>query len=154
MKKFFVIALSLLAFAAVASAQPRALGVRFGGAGYANFGYGAEISYQQGLGNSFAEVDLGWSSIGFNGSLLYDLIFASIDNANFYIGPGVNFGMYSTDGGNSAAFNLGVLGQLGAEYQFGTIPLNISLDWRPAFYVVPSTHFAPYGVALSLRYRF
>lgn len=154
MKKILVIALSVLAFAAVASAQPRALGVRFGGAGVHGFGYGAELSYQQGLGNNFAEVDLGWSNAGINGSVLFDMIFANFDNFNCYVGPGVNLGMYAGKDDTVAAFNLGVLGQLGIEYQFGTIPFNISLDWRPAFYVIPATHFAPYGVAMSFRYRF
>jgi hypothetical protein len=52
MKKILVIALSLLALGAVASAQPRALGIRGG--------YGAELSYQHGLGSNFLEADLGF----------------------------------------------------------------------------------------------
>lgn len=153
MKKILSIVLALCAFAAVASAQPRALGVRLGGAGVSGFGYGAEISYQQGTGAaSFLEADLGWSSVGINGSAIWDVVFASVDNFNFYVGPGVNAGLYGNNEG--AAFSLGVLGQLGAEYQFGTIPFNISLDWRPTFFVLPSTTFSPFGVALSLRYRF
>lgn len=153
MKKIIAIALSVLAFAAVVSAQPRALGVRFGGAGVNGFGYGAELSYQHTGGPGFLEVDLGWSSVGINGTLAWDCIFASVDNFNFYIGPGVNAGLYDA-GDKSTAFNLGVVGQLGAEYQFGTIPFNISLDWRPAFYVLPGTHFSPFGAALAFRYRF
>ena len=41
MKKTLIIIASLLAFAVVASAQPRAIGVRAG--------YGAELSYQHNL---------------------------------------------------------------------------------------------------------
>lgn len=152
MKKIFTIALSVLAFAAVASAQPRALGLRFGGAGVNGFGYGAELSYQHIGGPGFIEVDLGWSNIGINGTAAWDCIFATADNFNFYVGPGVNAGFY--DLGGDINFNLGVAGQLGVEYQIGSIPLNISFDWRPTFYVIPSTHFSPFGAALSFRYRF
>ena len=57
MKKFIVVVLSVLAFAAVASAQPRALGIRAG--------YGGEISYQHGGGAGFLEADLGfWAYVG------------------------------------------------------------------------------------------
>ena len=44
MKKFFAVMVAALAFAAVASAQPKAVGVRVGN--------GAEVSYQHYLGGS------------------------------------------------------------------------------------------------------
>ena len=51
MKKFFAVMVAALAFAAVASAQPKAVGVRVGN--------GAEVSYQHYLGGSnFIEADL------------------------------------------------------------------------------------------------
>jgi len=153
MKKIIAIAVALFAFVAVASAQPRALGVRFGSASYAA-GYGAELSYQHGLGTTnFLELDLGWSSVGINGTASWDYIIADFGGGfDFYAGPGVNLGMYNTADGTQ--FALGALAQVGFEYQFGTIPFNISLDWRPTFYVVPSTYFSATGVALAFRYRF
>ena len=156
MKKLLAIAVALTAFVAVAAAQPRALGVRFGSASYAA-GYGAELSYQHGLGTTnFIEVDLGWSSVGggcINGTASWDYIIAEFGGGfNFYAGPGVNLGTYGTPDG--AKFAIGALAQVGLEYQFGTIPFNVSLDWRPTFYVVPSNFFSPSGVALSFRYRF
>ena len=62
----------------------------------------------------------------------------------------------ATMGGVGGAIGrlVGALAQVGLEYQFGTIPFNVSLDWRPTFYLVPETRFSPSGVALSLRYRF
>ena len=74
MKKTLIIIASLLAFAVVASAQPRAIGVRAG--------YGAELSYQHNLGSeNFLEVDLGWSfsSAGyFNVAAAYDFSVAPV----------------------------------------------------------------------------
>ena len=153
MKKILVLALSALIFAAAASAQPRALGLRFGGAGYSGFAYGAEISYQHFCGPGFVEADFGWSSVGINGTAIWDWMALEARHVNLYIGPGVNVGLYET-GDNSTTLCLGAVGQIGVEYQFGTLPLNVSLDWRPGFYLLPSTRFSPYGVALGVRYRF
>lgn len=126
MKKIFAIALSVLAFAAVASAQPRAIGIRAG--------WDAELSYQHSLGNNFAEFDLGLA--GFNNIVVtgvYDFVFASADNFNFYAGPGAQVGMYkyAKDGVDGTHLGVGLGGQVGAEYQFGGIPFIISVDWRP-----------------------
>ena len=51
MKKIIAIAVAILCFAAVASAQPKALGIRAT--------YGAELSYQHNSGPGFWEFDLG-----------------------------------------------------------------------------------------------
>ena len=149
MKKLLAIAVALTAFVAVAAAQPRALGVRFGSPSF-NPGFGAELSYQHGLGTTnFIEFDLGWSTAGINGTASWDYILAEFGGGfDFYAGPGANLGLVGD------YFFVGALAQVGLEYQFGTIPFNVSLDWRPTFYLVPETRFSPSGVALSLRYRF
>ena len=52
MKKIILIAAMICGFAVAASAQPKALGLRFG--------YGAELSYQHNVaGANFIEADLG-----------------------------------------------------------------------------------------------
>ena len=150
MKKIIVIALSLVAFAAVASAQPRALGIRAT--------YGAELSYQHTLGGSnFAEFDLGWAgNSGFNLAGIYDFVIGGSDNFNFYAGPGARFGMYNWhDEANNASMkaSLAIAGQLGVEYQFGGIPFNISLDWQPSWDFL-GTGFGWSSFALGFRYRF
>ncbi len=149
MKKLLAIAVALTAFVAVAAAQPRALGVRFGSPSFLP-GFGAELSYQHGLGTTnFIEFDLGWSTAGINGTASWDYVIAEFGGGfDFYAGPGANLGLVGD------YFFVGALAQVGLEYQFGTIPFNVSLDWRPTFYLVPETRFSPSGVALSLRYRF
>lgn len=140
MKKILAIAISLLAFAAVASAQPRTLGIRAG--------YGAELSYQHTLGGeNFLEVNAGWSAndIAFTG--IYDFVIANEGNFNFYVGPGARVGIVGEN------LLLGVAGQLGVEYNFD-IPLTLSLDWIPVFRLVPETKFGWQSIALGIRYRF
>ena len=143
MKKFFAILVGVLAFAAVASAQPRALGIRAG--------YGGELSYQHSLGSNFLEADLGFFvGNGMHVSLAYDFVFASANIFNFYIGPGAQIGAYN--GENGMSFNAGLLAQLGVEAEIPSVPLNLSLDWRPTIVSIGGPYWA--GVALGLRYRF
>ena len=148
MKKLIAILVGVLAFAAVASAQPRALGVRAG--------YGGELSYQHSLGSNFAEFDLGFlAGNGIYATGIYDFILGSAGICNFYAGPGVQLGFYSYKDvdGNVMKFNAAVVGQIGVEFEIPSIPLNISLDWRPAYYFVHGG-FGWNGFALGLRYRF
>lgn len=144
MKKAILIVAAILSFAVVASAQPRAIGVRAG--------YGAELSYQHSLGNNFAEIDLGWYTGGLSLTGIYDFVFASAGDLNFYGGPGVQAYLYSSQG--YSYFNAAIAGQIGMEYNFASIPLQLSLDWRPAFYFLHGTAFGWQGFGLGIRYRF
>ena len=121
MKKLLVVLSLVFGISAAAVAQPRAIGARF-----AN---GGEISYQHGLGSNFLEADLGWwgGTVGISG--VYDFVIASpqwtAGTWNVYAGPGAN--VYIGDGFTS----IGVCGQVGIEYTFGSVPLQLSLDVRP-----------------------
>ena len=144
MKKILTILIAVLAFVTVASAQPRALGVRAG--------YGGEISYQHTTGPGFIEADLGFlAGHGFYLTGVYDFILANAGICNFYVGPGVQLGAWTDK--DTAGFNLGVVGQMGVEFEIPSIPMNISIDWRPAFYFMHGG-FGWDGFALGLRYRF
>ena len=145
MKKLIVILVSVFAFVAVASAQPRAIGLRAG--------YGGEVSYQHSLPSAFLEADLGFlgNAHGFYVTGIYDFIFASSGIANFYVGPGVQVGVHSHERVNE--FNAGIGGQLGVEFEIPSIPLNLSLDWRPIYYLQQDV-FGWQGIALGIRYRF
>ena len=145
MKKLLLVLATVLGMAVVAAAQPRAIGVRVG--------YGAEVSYQHTLGgNNFGELDLGWSAGAFNAGLSYDFSICPVGPLNFYAGPQVNFGFANADG--TSIFLLGAGAQLGLEYAFEQIPLQLSLDWKPTFYFVPATAFGWAGIALGVRYLF
>jgi hypothetical protein len=45
-------------------------------------------------------------------------------------------------------------GVLGLDYKFDEIPLNVSLDWKPAIQVAPDTKFDESGFGLSVRFTF
>ena len=152
MKKFFIAAALVLGFAVVASAQPRAIGLRLG--------WGAEASYQHTVYNEdFVEVDLGLCTFdGLNASAVYNFMIAQpacTDRGywGFYAGPGLAVGMggLTTD---SAYFNLGVAGQVGLEYTFW-FPLQLSFDIRPVlgFGFNYGLHWSVMP-AIGVRYRF
>ena len=141
MKKVVAILVAVFAFVAVASAQPRALGIRAG--------YGVELSYQHNAGPGFVEADLGFmGGQGIYASAVYDFIFASAGIANFYVGPGVMLGLH-----NNIAPDVHLGGQMGVEFELPSIPMNISLDWRPGFSFMYN-HLVWTTFGLGLRYRF
>ena len=147
MKKTLLVFAALL-IAAVAFAQPRALGLRGG--------FGAELSYQHGVGSNFIEADLGWAPGEANLVAMYDFVFASAGNFNFYAGPGARVGTFRTSS-DVAGLNVGVAGQIGAEFQIPSVPINLSLDWRPVvnfFGEGEQRGFCPYYGAFAIRYRF
>lgn len=49
---------------------------------------------------------------------------------------------------------LGPTGILGLDYKFPSIPLNLSLDWKPELDIIPSIRFVPDAFALSARFAF
>ena len=149
MKKIIVTVVTILATVLLASAQPRAFGIRLGG--------DAEASYQHKLGRNFLEADLGLgfyrSSLQISG--IYDIVIAHTNNFSFYAGPGAQVNIWNnwTNGNRNSNIGVGLGGQLGFEYAFGAIPFNIALDWRPMWNFI-GRYGAWSSVALSFRYRF
>ena len=158
MKKALLIIASVLGFAAVASAQPKAIGGRLG--------YGLEASYQHYLGNpNFLQVDAGLDlyggEAGFKATGTYNFTFAQPDwtprgQWGWYAGPGVTLGStYFNDANN---FFFGLVGQIGLEYTFW-FPLQLSVDFRPTLGICDGefwTNGIVFGFVptISVRYSF
>ena len=151
MKKIIIAAALVLGFAAAASAQPRALGVRIGN--------GGEISYQHSMGSNFLEVDGGLGlglvdgtfNVGATG--IYNFMISEFGNGfGFYAGPGAGVGLALGDVNYLA---LSAAGMVGIEYNFN-FPLQISLDFRQHIGIGFSGNgiWAPSSVGLGLRYQF
>lgn len=151
----------ILTFALVASiigtvsaqVEGKAIGLRFGGAD-AN---GAEITYQHPLGNANRlELDFGLNGYGFGLNGVYQWVWDLSDLAdgfNWYAGVGAGIGNYKFKTNGTTGLGVGILGQVGIEYNFN-IPLQLSLDYRPGIYVVPNYNGSYDGICLSARYRF
>ncbi len=145
MKKFILVIAAVLGLAVVASAQPRALGVRVG--------WGGELSYQHTLGaENFLEVDAGWGANAISVGAAYDFQIAPLGPFGFYAGPAAHVWLGGSEEQNNLV--LGVGAQLGLEYMFDGIPLQLSLDWKPLFTLVPATGFGWQSFGLGIRYAF
>jgi hypothetical protein len=79
-----------------------------------------------------------------------------VDRLNWYYGFGAHIGSYDASDvpwGTTGAV-VGIDGILGIEYNFSEAPINIGLDWKPAFNVIGNSQFWGDGGALSIRYIF
>ena len=150
MKKIFTLFVVCLALAATLNAQNSAIGLRLGG-GTAN---GGEISFQKDLGTTNrVELDLGvinnpsYTGIALTGIYQWTWDLSQLaDGFRWYAGPGVGLRLFN-------GLGLGLHGQIGIEYSFEEIPIQLSLDSRPGWYFGGANGFDG-GAALSVRYKF
>lgn len=118
---------------------------------------GGEFSFQNPLGNSTrAELDFG--IYGTNTVLLtgiYQWVFELQEGFNWYAGLGPQAGLWDKLDHNGKHLALGIAGQVGIEYNL-SIPVQISLDYRPGFTIIPTGHNynSLYAIGLGVRYRF
>ena len=100
-----------------------------------------------------------WRGFGITG--LYEIHnrFFSTERLNWYIGFGGHAGFWNGDDANwgtpgTSYTVIGVDGILGLDYSFKEVPVNLGLDWKPAFNIVGYSGFWGDGGALSIRYIF
>ena len=160
MKKVLFVMAAVLAFGFAANAQSNAIGARIG----ADDGFGAEISYQRNLGSNRLELDLGLSMRNKNDGADYTSFALTgvyqwrgtiSGGFGWFAGPGAQFRYFSWEyANNNDKMGLSVVGQVGVEYVFPGLPLQVSLDWRPRFDILPETQFTAAGVGLGIRFLF
>ena len=82
-----------------------------------------------------------------------------VDRLYWYYGFGGHIGFW--DGSNVSWADdddsytvIGIDGILGLEYNFSEVPINLSIDWKPAFNLVGYSGFWGDGGAISIRYIF
>lgn len=172
MKKVLLSLLLVAGLATTASAQniQKAFGVRLG--------WGAELSYQHPFSsNNRLEIDGGLYGFGDKYSNrafvsgIYQWVNPIQDGFNWYVGFGPQLGIisykdnyyydtnkkeYVVGTSSKTDFALAIAGQLGVEYNFPSVPFQISLDWRPSYQIMPNlgNGFMYEGIGLGLRYRF
>ena len=66
----------------------------------------------------------------------------------WYYGAGAYVGF------QSGSTYLGPTGTIGLDYKFPSVPLNISLDWKPELDILPGINFVPDAFGLSVRFAF
>jgi opacity protein-like surface antigen len=168
MKKLFLSAVMLIGLATATQAQDiskNALGLRLGD----NDGFGGEISYQRGLSkNNRLELDLGWRNSKNVDAMklvgIYQWVWDIDKGFNWYAGVGAGIGSWSYNGPGDPDPDGGTFllaaGDIGIEYNFAEIPLQLSLDFRPELYFGDNRkdfdNYDSFGpdIALGIRFRF
>jgi len=87
-----------------------------------------------------------------------------VERLNWYYGAGAHLGFWNgknvdwaddeDEANEKDLVVLGIDGVLGIEYNFQELPINISLDWKPAFNLIGHSGFWGDGGAFSIRYIF
>lgn len=157
MKKLIVTALVLIGSGFTAQSQEiskNVLGLRLGD----NNGFGTEISYQRGLSdNNRIEANLGWrnnhnvSALKLTG--IYQWVWEIDNNFNWYAGAGAGLGSWSNSDSNGSFVYIS--GNVGIEYNFEEVPIQLSLDYRPEFggHGYFNNNYGS-DIALGIRYKF
>jgi hypothetical protein len=133
-----------------------------------NTGIGLRVGFNQGLtvkhfiGSKSALEGIlssGWRGVQITG--LYEIHnqFFNVEKLNWYFGFGALIGFWNGDHAYWGEYGesytvIGVDGILGMEYNFSEVPINIGLDWKPAFNFIGYSGFRADGGALSIRYIF
>ena len=83
---------------------------------------------------------------GLGGLLEFYKPFAGAEGLSWFYGGGayVGFEDHNT--------YLGPTGIIGLDYKFPTIPLNLSIDWKPELDILPDINFVPDAFAVSVRF--
>jgi hypothetical protein len=128
------------------SLQAQEVGLRFGDMDGNNIGIDAVIPIKN---NSRIH---GTVSFGDNVGVdaIYDFAVNPVfSNSGFYYYAGIGLtSLFASD------FKLGVMGEVGFEYRFRSVPLSAGLDYRPAVIVLDKMDFVYGNFGFNFRYRF
>lgn len=168
MKKYVLVGIiSFFSLFSYSQSYDNAIGIR---AGFSN---GVTFKHMLGDSKGFELLlDTRWK--GFNFTALYEVHKQAFDveGLNWYYGFGAHVGSYRAyknhpyfvdnnssldNNGNEIYRNyivIGIDGIIGIEYNFEEVPINVSLDYKPAFNLTGYTGFWGDNGALSIRYYF
>ncbi len=85
----------------------------------------------------FRGYSVGYSWLSINGAYEHHFPISSVENLSWYAGggAGVQFWTWKNNVALDGNTSISVMGILGLDYKFADIPLNLSLDWMPTFFV-------------------
>ena len=157
MKKYLLALSILFTVSAALSAQDYSNGIGLRGGIYNG------VTFKHFLGEKSAVegiVTTRWQGIAVTG--LYELhryTAFDVDRLNWYYGFGGHIGFWNgtyTSWGvsNTSYMVIGIDGILGIEYNFEELPINVSLDWKPAVNLIGYSSLWVDGAAFSVRYIF
>ena len=141
MKKFLFVSVIALFFALSTNAQE--IGIRGGNIVGGNVAVDFAWAFKAGRLHS----DLSFGN-GVGVEVLYDFLYKPIgEGFYFYVGLGAYILI-------DDPFKFGIPAEGGVEYRFGSIPIAIGIDWRPAFTIIDNTDFNWDRFGINARFVF
>lgn len=100
-----------------------------------------------------------WGGLDFTGLFEIHKPAFDVEGLNWYYGVGGHIGFWEGSRVKWSSADkpytvLGVDAILGIEFNFDEVPINLSLDWKPAINLINNTGFWGDGGAFSIRYIF
>ncbi len=149
MRKFLFVAvaavLSVLPFAK-SEAQNWGIGLRGG------FDYG--LTVKKYMGGNALDFMGHFHNNGVQVAGLYEWNHQLGSGFTLYYGAGLSLGAWEYGDSNEMGFGLGIDGIVGVEWKIPSVPLALSLDWKPSFEILPETDFYIKGFAFGVKYVF
>lgn len=132
-----------IALASVLTTNAQEIGLRFGDVSGGNIAIDGIFSTGQ-FSRIHADISFG-NGVGIDA--LWDFVYRPLGNEalNWYAGVGPYIQI-------ADPFWLGAIGELGVDYQFSSVPISISIDWRPALSIVEKTDLHLEGFGINVRY--
>lgn len=161
MKKLFLLSAIMIIFAGLgtplhaqtsgSSDYTKALGLRLG--------YPLGVSFKGFVNSNSAFEVIGgqwYNSLNITGLYEYHMPISGVEGLQWFVGGGADVTIWGALGyyGQYSGAAVAIDGIVGLDYKINPIPLNLSLDWKPAFYLTGINRFYGTGVALSVRYTF
>ncbi len=86
------------------------------------------------------------SRFGIGGLLEFHRPFSTTEGLSWFFGGGAYVGWEDSD------TYLGPQGVIGLDYKFPSVPVNLSIDWKPELDILPSINFVPEAFSVSIRF--
>lgn len=93
-----------------------------------------------------------YGGVNITGLYEYHMPIKGAAGLQWFVGGGLDFTSWNYAGYNGAS--IGIDGIIGLDYKIKSAPIDLSLDWKPSFYVAGVGGFYGSGAALSVRYTF
>ena len=72
--------------------------------------------------------------------------FSTVEGLSWFFGAGGYVGWEDSD------TYLGPTGVLGLDFKFPSVPVNLSIDWKPELDILPAVNFVPEAFAVTIRF--
>ena len=140
-----VILIFLMGFSAKSQEYQNAVGIRFSSNAAA---INNSITFKHFVNNNTAIEGLfSFGAPVAIGVLLEKHTELATEGLSYFLGGGGYVGF-------SGSRNLGAQGVAGLEYKFPTVPINVSVDWKPELNIINHISFEPAVLGISARFVF